>query len=121
MNLIIAGTRTFNDFSLLEKEVCSFVCRHYESENERITVICGMARGADSLGRQLAINNNWKVIEMPADWNKYGKSAGYIRNAEMAKIADACIIFWDGKSKGSLHMQTLAKEYGLILRIVQYK
>ena len=38
---------------------------------------------------------------MPADWDKYGKSAGFIRNKEMVDIADAAIIFWDGDSKGT--------------------
>lgn len=121
MNLIIAGTRTFNNFTLLEKEVHSFIHRHQEQEYEKITVICGMARGADLLGRRLAIENNWEVVEMAADWNRFGKAAGYKRNTEMAKVANACIVFWDGKSKGTGHMINLAKEYKLILRVIQYE
>ena len=57
---------------------------------------------------------------MPADWNKHGKSAGYRRNEEMAKVADACICFWDGVSKGTMHMINLAKEYGLETEVIEY-
>jgi len=44
-----------------------------------------MAKGADLLGYQYAKMNKYPIIEMPADWNKYGKLAGYNRNVEMAK------------------------------------
>lgn len=49
-----------------------------------------------------------KLKLYPADWKKYGSSAGYIRNDEMAKYADCLIAFWDGKSKGTKHMIDLA-------------
>jgi hypothetical protein len=58
---------------------------------------------------------------MPANWDEFGKSAGYIRNAEMAKYADACVIFWDGISKGTKHMINLANKEGLKLKIIKYK
>lgn len=120
MKLIIAGSRGFTDLALLKTEVFSFLDAHQNNFDSQITIICGMARGADLMGKELAECNDWNVIKMPADWDRFGKSAGYRRNEEMAKIADACIVFWDGKSKGSLHMQNLAKEYNLILRVVKY-
>ncbi|WP_276914036.1 DNA cytosine methyltransferase [Aneurinibacillus aneurinilyticus] len=55
-----------------------------------------------------------------ADWDKYGNSAGYIRNREMAQSADALMAFWDGKSPGTKHMIDLAKEYGLSVIVVRY-
>ena len=67
-------------------------------------VVCGCAIGVDRLGQQWAIGNNIPVKEMPADWNKYGKPAGHIRNNQMADYADAAIIVWDGKSFGSKNM-----------------
>ena len=66
----------------------------------------------------------YKIAEFPPDWNKYGKRAGYIRNAEMARYASeengALIAFWDTKSKGTKHMIDLAKEKNLAVRIVKY-
>lgn len=116
MNLIIAGSRTFSDFALLKKEVHNFL----QSLDflGLPTIICGMARGADLLGRKLAIEYSWEFIEMPANWNEFGKSAGYKRNEAMAQIADACIVFWDGQSRGSAHMISLAKQYDLKLKVV---
>jgi len=76
-------------------------------------VICGMAKGADLFGKQVALKMNIPVKEFPADWNKYGRSAGPIRNAEMAKNADACILFPGGS--GTANMKTLAQLNKLII------
>ena len=57
---------------------------------------------------------------MFADWGLHGRRAGYIRNEDMAEYADACIVFWDGKSPGSRHMIEIAKKAKLPLRIVRY-
>jgi hypothetical protein len=55
--------------------------------------------------------NRVPVKQFPADWNKYGKAAGPIRNAQMAKYADAVILFPGGR--GTANMRKLAKEHGL--------
>lgn len=117
--VIIAGSRTFHDYSLV-KEKCLKILSNKMKEYE-IHIICGCARGADTMGKQFAEEFGLKVLEYPADWEKYGKSAGYRRNREMAKVADALIAFWDGESRGTKHMIDLAKEYGLPTRIIYYK
>ena len=67
-------------------------------------VVCGMAKGADLLGKRWAESKRIPVKEFPADWNRYGRSAGPIRNAQMRDYADALIVFiWDG-SRGSANM-----------------
>lgn len=53
-----------------------------------------------------------ELIEMPADWDEHGKSAGYVRNAEMAVKADELELFWDGRSNGSRHMRETMNKYG---------
>jgi len=45
---------------------------------------------------------------------------GYVRNTQMAKYADACVVFWDGESRGTKHMIDLAKKHKLQLRIIKY-
>lgn len=117
IKLIIAGSRDFNDYKLLKKEVAKFL-KELQVEVKPV-IICGMARGADLLGKRLADEFGFPVECMPADWNQFGKSAGYIRNKEMAKIADACICFWNG-SNGTKHMIDLAKQYKLKLRVVNF-
>jgi len=115
MRVIIAGGRYFDDYDLLKKKVDSIL-----KNATNIEIISGMASGADTLGLNYGKENGYKVIEMPANWDQYGNSAGYRRNEDMASIADACIVFWDGKSKGSGHMIDLARQYNLQLRIIRY-
>lgn len=67
-------------------------------------VLCGMARGVDLMGKAWAEANGIPVEEYPADWDQYGKRAGYLRNAEMAKNANALFAIWDGESRGTRHM-----------------
>lgn len=113
MKVIIAGARTFNDYELL----CEKVSRTLRNQ-EKVEIVSGTANGADKLGEKFAKEFNHDLIQFPADWDKYGKSAGYKRNEEMAKYSDALIAFWDGKSKGTKSMIELAKRYGLKTKIV---
>jgi len=76
-------------------------------------IVSGTARGVDRLGEQYAKDHNIPVKKFPADWDKHGKSGGYIRNAEMAKYADAAVILWDGESKGTKHMIDIAEKEGI--------
>lgn len=107
MKVIIAGSRDFSNYDMLKNYIDNY--RKEVSEIEEI--VCGCARGADTLGKRYAIENNIKVVEFPAKWDMYGKSAGYIRNEEMSKYADGLIAFWDGKSKGTKNMiELMAKK-----------
>jgi hypothetical protein len=114
MKVIIAGGRDFNDYEKLR-----IYCDHILEDQTDIEIVSGTARGADQLGERYAKEKSYKVTRFPADWSK-GKSAGYVRNEEMAKYADALIAFWDSKSKGTGHMIDLAKKYKLKLRICDY-
>ncbi|MCD7910992.1 DUF2493 domain-containing protein [Bacillus velezensis] len=106
-HVIIAGTRTFNNYPLLT-QWCDHLLQFYDSS--QVVIISGGARGADKLGERYAKDRGMGLIVKPALWDRYGKSAGYIRNKQMAEIADALILFWDGKSRGSMHMRDLAVE-----------
>ena len=85
-----------------------------------ITVVCGKAKGSDTLGEQYAKEHGYEVQYFPADWNRYGKVAGYIRNTTMAKNADALVAFWDGESPGTKHMIETAQSLGLRVRVKTY-
>ena len=135
-NLIIAGTRTFQDYELLKREVKKFILEN--NITRPLSIVSGKATGADSLGERFAREYNFPIIEMPANWNnikgvspvyikynKFGKpynsKAGIDRNEEMAKIATHCIIFHDGQSKGSLNMKENCEKYKLIYKIITYE
>ena len=113
MKVIIAGGRTFNDYDLL----CQNCYKAFSLQTE-IEIVSGTANGADKLGEKYANEKGYQIKKFPADWDKYGKSAGYKRNEEMAKYADSLIAFWDGKSKGTKHMIDLAKRYSLKVKVV---
>ena len=117
MRVIIAGSRTFSDYNLLEERLNFFFSK---KAREQITIISGTANGADKLGERYANENNISIERYPADWDQYGKSAGYKRNLQMANNADALVAFWDGVSKGTNHMINIAKNKNLKVRIVTY-
>ena len=116
MRLIIAGGRDFNDYSLLCDEVSQFIGK----END-VTIISGLARGADTLGCKYASENSYNVEGFAAEWHIHGRSAGIRRNKYMAKHADHLIAFWDGKSRGTMHMIDFAHSLGLKVKVVPYK
>lgn len=99
MKVVIAGSRTIFDSSVVSKAI-----ENSQFKDKITEVVCGCAVGIDRLGQQWAISNNIPVKEMPADWNTYGRAAGPLRNAQMANYADAAIIIWDGSSPGSRNM-----------------
>lgn len=105
MKVIIAGSRSINSYDTINQAIVS-------SKFDIDTVISGTARGVDTLGEQWASFNDRHVERFPADWSKYGKSAGYKRNEQMASVADALIAVWDGKSKGTKHMIDIMNKLG---------
>lgn len=115
--VIIAGGWDFGNYSLLCKTMDRLLCN---KQRENIQIVCGKARGADTLGERYARERGYLVNYFPANWNTYGKRAGYIRNVEMAQNADALVAFWDGQSRGTAHMIKTAREYGLLVRMIKY-
>ena len=114
MITIIAGGRSFSDYPLMIESLDNI-------DWEITEIVSGTAYGADTLGEAYASDNEIPIKKMPADWDKYGRSAGFHRNVDMAKYADACVAFWDGRSRGTMHMITLAKKYNCRLKIVSYQ
>lgn len=114
--VIVAGSRSFDDYAILE-ETLDYL---FQNITDNIQIVCGKARGADTLGEQYAHDRGYDIRYFPADWDHYGKSAGYRRNELMAQNADALVAFWDGESRGTKHMIDLAKKYHLKVRICKF-
>lgn len=96
MKVIVAGSRNFIDYKFVENIL--------NQRTDIDEIVCGLARGADNLGRQWAHLHHVPVTTFPAQWGKYGKAAGMMRNTEMAEYADYLIAFWDGRSPGTKDM-----------------
>ncbi len=113
--VVIAGCRNYENYDEA-KTFIDFCLSNIRNENE-IIIISGGCRGADAIGERYAKENGFKIEKYPADWAKYGKSAGPIRNEQMAQIADYVISFWDTKSKGTKSMIEYAIKYNKPIKI----
>jgi hypothetical protein len=117
MKIVVAGSRNFDDYQRLKSVLNELIG---DTQKENIEIVSGTANGADKLGEKYASETGLKVVRFPANWDLYGRRAGYLRNVEMAKYGTHCVCFWDGVSKGTSHMINIAKNEGLELKIVMY-
>lgn len=117
MRVIVAGGRNYNDYD----NVKANLDRLFKNLNkEKLIIVSGGATGADAMGERYAKENGYKLEKFPADWSRWGNAAGPIRNREMAQVANACVCFHDGKSRGTADMIKVAKEFRLNLRVINY-
>lgn len=115
LRIIIAGSRSVKR----TKSSVAAVQRAIDSTGwEPSVILSGCAEGADRVGEIWAKQNNVEVHEYPADWERYGKRAGMLRNVEMSNNADALIALWDGESPGTKNMISVAKKRNLLTHIV---
>tara|TARA_R110000824_G_scaffold14005_2_gene60249 strand:- start:421 stop:777 length:357 start_codon:yes stop_codon:yes gene_type:complete len=108
----IIGGRDFNNYQSI-KNVMAF----QEAVN---LIISGGARGADSLAERFAKENGIPFKLFPANWDRYGKSAGYKRNVQIIHACDVVVAFWDGHSKGTKHSIDIAKSLNKPLQVYNY-
>ena len=110
MKTIIAGSRDITSMRELEAAIadCGW---------EITQVVSGRAIGVDTLGEEWANSKGLPIDYHPADWDQYGKAAGYRRNAEMAACSEALIVLWNGTSKGTAHMMKCAEQKGLKIHV----
>lgn len=113
--IVIAGCRDYENYEEA-KQYIEFCIKNIREKYE-LVFISGGCRGADNLGEKFARENGFEVKKYSANWEKYGRAAGPIRNEEMANDCDYVICFWDGKSKGTKSMIELAKEKGKKVKI----
>ena len=118
MKVCITGSRGFTDENYLIEKVNQLI--EQDSITQPFTLICGMARGADITGYRVCEDNDIEIIEYPADWNTHGKSAGFIRNEEMANACDCAVIFWDGQSVGTANMIKLMRNRNKPVYVFEY-
>lgn len=115
--LIVAGSRNFNDYEFFSKSLESYLLEHHKGKT--LIFISGRAwKGADAMIIKWCKLNGYPWVEFPADWEKFGRSAGYVRNTEMAKVGKNLLSFWDGMSKGTEHMVKIATRLGLEIHTV---
>jgi hypothetical protein len=105
MKTIIAGSRSIKAY----KHVCDAVASSGFTITEAVS---GCAAGIDLLGENWAKQNGIPIKRFPANWDVFGKQAGFIRNGAMVNYVapdGALIAIWDGKSNGTNNVIMLAK------------
>jgi predicted Rossmann fold nucleotide-binding protein DprA/Smf involved in DNA uptake len=111
MKIIVAGSRHIKKYALVENVIKDAISRGLVFTE----LVSGGARGVDTMGETWALKNGVPIKRFPADWEKYGISAGPIRNRLMGDYADALIAIWDGKTAGTKNMIDYAKKKNLIV------
>lgn len=117
--LIIAGGRDFHNAELLHNAINEL--GKTGQLDPQAELVCGMASGADMLGYHFFKECGNTIHEHYAQWDKRGRSAGYMRNEEMSKVGDALLAFWNGKSRGTKHMIETMEKLGKPVFIVSYE
>ena len=107
--VLVTGSRTWTDETII-----SLALAHARSKG-RFTLISGACpTGADAIAERIAESWNIPVERHPADWDRYGKRAGFVRNAEMVNAgADVCLAFIRDNSKGATMTADLAERAGI--------
>lgn len=106
---MIAGCRDYNNYNEAKEFIDS--CLSDIRKEYSIVIISGGAKGADAIGERYATENGFAIERYPANWEKYGRSAGPRRNMQMTIACDLVICFWDGKSRGSRSMIDCAARF----------
>jgi YspA, cpYpsA-related SLOG family len=108
---LICGDRNFDDWAKFIYETT----KHLDHDD---LIISGGARGADTLAERYAEVFDLSFKLFPANWDKYGRAAGPIRNREMLKELltyknQGVIAFLAEGSKGTANMIKQARDAGV--------
>lgn len=114
--VIVAGSRSIAHRGLVKETIRESPYNPFHG-----TLICGGASdGVDPIAKEFAQTfTHIEYVEVPAEWDKYGKAAGPKRNRRMAREfdADALIAIWDGESSGTRSMIEEALDAGLSVHV----
>ncbi len=113
--ILVTGSRDWSDRDTIA-EVLLDACNKFKAYHQsEITLVSGgCPTGADAIAEELWKSWGGEVERHPADWDQYGKRAGFIRNSEMVKLgADICVAFIKNHSKGATMTVDLAHKAGL--------
>jgi len=116
-NLAIVGYRGFNDEIRFNKIMNSLNKKYNILENVE-NIVSGGAIGVDTLARNWAVSNEYKIIEIKPNYNKYGDKAPLILNEEIVEKSDVVIALLSPLSRGTLNTISHAKKQGKMLYII---
>ncbi len=101
--IIVCGGTDFSDYEFFRASLEKLF-----EDYEDIRIVSGHAKGADTFAEKYAADNQIPIRVFPAEWEKYGRAAGPIRNRTMLDYAKeetpVVVAFWDGRSPGTGNM-----------------
>lgn len=109
INVAIVGSRNFVNYKIFKNHV-SNTLKEWGLKVSQITIISGGAKGADTLARKFAGEFDIQIIEFLPDWDKYGKTAGPIRNKDIIDKSSLIIAFPSTGGSGTQNSINLAKK-----------
>lgn len=115
MKVIVAGGRNFSSFTKL----CTILDAHFR-ETDNIEIVSGGARGVDNMAEKWARSRGIFCEVYPANWKRFGKRAGMMRNAQMAEVGDELVAIWDGESRGTAAMIAMMRQRGKPVTVYGY-
>lgn len=119
MRVLVCGGRDFDDLDMFNEVMDKlYVELGYLDD---LTIIHGAARGADTFAGNWAKSGGFYIEEYPADWEKHGKAAGYIRNAQMLEEGKPDLVIAFPGGKGTAMMIDLARKAGVEVREITYE
>lgn len=126
VRIIVAGSRDYKDYATLADVLDKLIEKLNTQviDKSEIEIVSGGCRGADELGERYAKESCIKCVIFPADWGKYGRSAGPFRNNQMAEYAASAdrgilVAFPIGESRGTRNMIDIARQRGLEVEVYE--
>lgn len=116
MRIAIVGSRDFHDYKSMKIFIFDKIKLHQIE-----TIVSGGASGADTLAEKFAKEFNLKLEVYKANWELYGKKAGFVRNKDIVKNSEVIFAFWDGKSKGTENTIYLAEKSKKQVFVMEFK
>ncbi len=127
VSLMVCGSRNIQNVKWIEHQIVESLKEVYSDQKRKFgfgdtdfVIIQGVAKGVDKIAKDWAERNNVLTWDFPADWEKYGKGAGFIRNEEMVQKCDYCLILWDGNSHGTKNDIDLCEKYNKPYKLIYY-
>lgn len=113
MKVGVIGSRSFNDYDLLQSELRKIT--------EITCIVSGGAQGADILAERYARQNRIPTQIFYPDWQKFGKRAGFLRNSDIVRNSELIIAFWNGESNGTRDSIRKAKDLGIPVTVILFE
>lgn len=112
MRVLVTGSRDWDDADVIHADLWA-----YQHLHDVVVLVHGACpTGADAIAAAF-----WDDMELlaephPADWERYGKRAGFLRNAQMVALgADLCYAYIKNNSRGASMTARLAEKAGILV------